>query len=121
VLLALVPSAVISRMTGRIAVCIASLACALAALAVGTGVASAAETRSCGKQSVRSYHSIRVHGMTCRKAVSRLKDWTSDGNDFPNEPFDRWFCDMSGDRKLCLRGNGNAPYFTFLKRRRHHR
>jgi hypothetical protein len=98
--------------------CAVLLACALAAPMASTGVASAAATHSCGTRSVGRYYHLRVHLISCRRAAHKLRVWSSKGHHIPDKPVGLWYCDMKRKPKLCTRGNGNAPYFTFRKRRR---
>lgn len=93
-----------------------AVAC-LAALVLVAALSHAptAQARSCGNASVRGYGDIQVHnGVTCRDAKRKLGRWSRHG--FPRNPVG-WFCQTSTHRKLCSMGNGNAPYFTFVRRR----
>jgi hypothetical protein len=96
---------------------VATVVCVLSvALAVALSGAASAEARSCGDLSVRGYHRIEVHnGVTCRGAKRKIRRWSSQG--FPRDPVG-WFCQMGTRRKLCSKGNGDAPYFTFARQAR---
>jgi hypothetical protein len=92
-----------------------AVGCVLAlTVVVGSSGAPAAQARSCGDASVRGYHRIEVfNGVTCRGAKRRIRRWSHVG--FPHNEVG-WFCQTKPRRKLCSFGNGNAPYFTFLRR-----
>ena len=94
-------------------------ALALAALLLGFSLlappsASAASCRavSAGGEMATS---VRSFNLGCTAVRRNLVRWMR--TRFPKNRFG-WYCDLSGERKLCSGGNGGgAPYFTFRLRR----
>jgi hypothetical protein len=98
--------------TGRV------VACGVA-LVVALGVAPrSARAKSCAGVSAKRhvYQGIAVHNsLTCARARTLIRRW--DRTRFPHSQTG-WYCQMNTRRKLCSEGNGAAPYFRFVRRRR---